>query len=117
VIGVNDHPDHPRIAAQRLRARLPQIVDGLPEAITAAARRAEAGEAPGTRQLETAMAEISRELRTTRRAMHWALVGSGLVVLAAVALVYPPLPGWFSGLAGVAGLVGWVKAWRIAHRG
>lgn len=103
----------PKIAAQRLQKQMPQIIDGLPDLVATVFRRAEAGEAPGAHQLEGALSQITRELRTARRAMRWTMVGTGLVVVSAAELAYPALPVWMAVITGLAGTASWVKAWRV----
>ncbi|MES1953867.1 ubiquinone biosynthesis regulatory protein kinase UbiB [Salinisphaera hydrothermalis] len=106
----------PRIAAERIRQQLPQLIDGLPDLVSTVARRARAGEAPGAHQLEAALTEITYELRSARRAMRWTLVGTGLVVVSAAELAYPPLPVWMAIITGLAGVASWAKAWRGTPR-
>lgn len=107
----------PRIAARRIREQLPQIIDGLPDLMADVVRRAEAGEAAGTRQLEASFAAVTRELRVSRQATRWTLLGAGLVAVCAAGWVYPPIPTWLVVVSGLAGAVSWVRAWRISATG
>ncbi|HET7315463.1 ubiquinone biosynthesis regulatory protein kinase UbiB [Salinisphaera sp.] len=106
----------PRIAAERIRQQLPQIMDGLPDLVSTVVRRTRAGEAPGAPQLEAALTEITHELRVARRAMRWTLVGTGLIVVSAAELAYPPLPVWMAVITGLLGLASWARAWRGTPR-
>lgn len=102
----------PKRAAERMRNRLPQIMDSLPALSTQLLAYAEDGETPGTRRMTASLAEITRELKTARRAMRWTVVGTGLVVSAVVLTVYAPAPTALAWVAGIAGLGCWIRAWR-----
>jgi len=102
----------PKRAAERMKHKLPQIMDSLPDLATQLLAYAEDGETPGSRRMTASLVEITHELKTARRAMRWTVVGTGLVVSGVVIGVYPPAPEWIGWLAGVAGLGCWVRAWR-----
>ncbi|WP_416235845.1 ubiquinone biosynthesis regulatory protein kinase UbiB [Salinisphaera orenii] len=106
------HRASPRVAAERLRRQAPQIMDSLPGLVATVVKRLDEGSTPAARELERALGDITHELRTARRAMRWTVVGTGLVVSAAVLAIYAPAPDWLTGLGAVAGLACWVRAWR-----
>jgi len=106
------HRASPKVAAERFKHQLPQLMDSLPGLATKLMKRLDEGTNPGTRELERALTEISSELRIARRAMRWTVVGTGLVVSGVMLALYPPAPEWLAWVVGVAGVAGWVRAWR-----
>nr|MDA3919587.1 ubiquinone biosynthesis regulatory protein kinase UbiB [Salinisphaera sp.] len=102
----------PKRAAERMKHKLPQIMDKLPDLTTQLLTYADDGETPGSRRMTASLAEITHELRTARRAMRWTVVGTGLVVSAVVLGVYDPAPIWLAWVSGVVGLGCWIRAWR-----
>lgn len=101
----------PRVAAERLRNRLPQIMDSLPALTTTLAQRLETGTSPAVGQLERALIDITGELRTARRAMREAVVGTGFVVAGVLLAVSGGASAWLVVASGVIGLGFWVRAW------
>lgn len=102
----------PKRAAERMRHKLPQLMDSLPELSTRLLRYAEDGETPASRRMAASLAEITHELKTARRAMRWTVVGTGLVVCAVVLAVYAPVSVWPAWIVGLIGLGCWIRAWR-----
>lgn len=105
------HRASPRVAAERFRDQLPQIVDSLPGLAHTLMQRLEHGTSPTARSLEGALAEITRELRMARRALRWTVAGTGLVVTGGLLAVYGGAPDWLAATGGVAGFGCWVRAW------
>ncbi|MES1931707.1 protein kinase [Salinisphaera shabanensis T35B1] len=106
------HRASPRVAAERMRNQLPQIMDGLPGMATKLMKRVDEGTNPAARELERALTDITHELRSARRAMRWTVVGTGLVVSGVLLVIYPPAPIWVGIVGGLAGLGCWVRASR-----
>ena len=101
----------PKLAAERMRSQLPQLINSLPSLTYTLAQRLEQGTSPAARSLENALADITTELRSARRALRWTVAGSALVVAGALLAVYGGAP---IGLAAISGLLGagcWIKAW------
>jgi ubiquinone biosynthesis protein len=106
------HRASPRVAAERMRNQLPQIMDGLPGMATKLMKRVDEGTNPAARELERALTDITQELRSARRAMRWTVVGTGMVVSGVLLVIYPPAPIWVGIVGGLAGLGCWVQASR-----
>ncbi|ERJ18592.1 putative ubiquinone biosynthesis protein UbiB [Salinisphaera shabanensis E1L3A] len=106
------HRASPRVAAERMRNQLPQIMDGLPGMATKLMKRVDEGTNPAARELERALTDITHELRSARRAMRWTVVGTGMVVSGVLLVIYPPAPIWVGIVGGLAGLGCWVQASR-----
>ncbi|MES1948239.1 protein kinase [Salinisphaera sp. C84B14] len=106
------HRASPRVAGERLKNQLPQIMDSLPRMVPTLMKRLDEGTNPAARELERALTDITRELRSARRAMRWTVVGTGLVVSGVLLVIYPPVPLWVGIVGGLAGLVCWVQASR-----
>ena len=106
------HRASPRVAGERLKNQLPQIMDSLPRMVPTLMKRLDEGTNPAARELERALTDITRELRSARRAMRWTVVGTGLVVSGVLLVIYPPVPLWVGIVGGLAGLACWVQASR-----
>lgn len=102
----------PRLAMQRLQSQLPQIMDGLPEAVSHWVKHSQTGTRATDPELSQTLTAIRQELRSTRRSLRWVLVGTGLVLTAAAELAYSGGLTWLTGGAGVLGLGCWGQAWR-----
>jgi len=106
------HRASPKVAAERFRNHLPQIMDSLPGLASTLTKRLDEGTSPASRQLEGALTDIKNELRSARRAMRWTVVGTGLVISGVLLLIYPPVPTWAGVVGGLAGFGCLVRAWR-----
>ena len=106
------HRASPKVAAERLKTQLPQIMDSLPRMVPTLMKRLDEGTNPAARELERALTDITAELRSARRAMRWTVVGTGLVVSAVLLVIYPPVPVWLGVVGGLAGFGCWVRASR-----
>jgi len=101
----------PKVAAERFRAQLPQIMDSLPGLATTVVQRLNQGSSPAVGQLERAITDITGELRAARQAMRSTVIGTGFVVAGAVLTAYGSAPTWLAITIGIAGLGFWVRAW------
>ncbi|MES1924509.1 ubiquinone biosynthesis regulatory protein kinase UbiB [Salinisphaera sp. T31B1] len=106
------HRASPKVAAERMRNQLPQIMDSLPGLATKLVKRLDDGTSPAARELGHALTDITAELRSARRAMRWTMVGTGLVVSGVLLGLYAGVSAWLGGAVVVAGLASWVRAWR-----
>ncbi|MES1950420.1 protein kinase [Salinisphaera sp. S4-8] len=102
----------PRVAGERLKNQLPQIMDSLPRMLPTLMKRLDEGTNPAARELERALTDITQELRSARRAMRWTVVGTGLVVSGVLLVIYPPAPVWVGIVGALAGFGCWVQASR-----
>lgn len=107
------HRASPRVAADRFRNQLPQIMDGLPGLASTLMKRLDEGKSPASRDMQRALTDITRELHDARRAMRWTVVGAGLVVSSTLLAIYPPVADWVAVLGGLAGFGCWVRASRV----
>lgn len=106
------HRASPSVAADRFRARLPQIMDSLPGLADTLMQRIEQGTTPASDGLVRTLAGIREELSSARRAMRWTVIGTGLVVSGVLLAIYEPAPAWTAVAGGVAGLACWLRASR-----
>lgn len=103
----------PKIAAERLREVMPELINSMPTLTMTLLQRLEQGTTPGTNRLQQSLDEVTAELRRNRIARRWHLAGTGLVIAAAVLAVYGALPLWLTTLPALAGIGAWLHGWRV----